>query len=73
MFKKIRNYLRLQRLLQHEILETLCSICLYLGHDGHFGRNPYARYMDTHFKVLKELSTKLREEVLENGTKRDTE
>ena len=71
MFKRIRRYFRLQKIIQHEVLETLCTICLYLEHDGHFDRNPYARCMGTHFKLLKVLSTRLREEVLEDGTERD--
>lgn len=68
MFKRLRNYIKLQRLIQHEILETLCTICLYLEREGHFDRNPYARYMGTHFRELKKLSTKIREEGLGNGT-----
>lgn len=72
MFKRLRNYIKLWSLIQHEILETLCTILLYLERDGHFDRNPYSKYMGTHFTQLKELSTKLREEMLENGGKRDT-
>lgn len=62
MFKKIKNYFSLQRRIQIEILEMLCSICLYLRHDGHYDRNPYTQYMDSHFKCLKGLSEELRSE-----------
>ena len=60
MFKKIKRYFELKRRIQFEVLETLCTICLYMCHDGHYGRNPYARHMDSHFKSLKDLSTELR-------------
>jgi len=71
MFKRLRRYLKLKLLLQHEILETLCTICLYLEYEGHFDRNPYCKHMGSHFKRLKELSEQVREEV-EHGTERDT-
>ena len=61
MFKKIKNYISLQRRIQIEILETLCTICLYLRHDGHYDRNPYTQYMDSHFRCLKDLSEELRD------------
>ena len=60
MFKKIKNHFSLQRRIQREVLETLCSICLYLEIDGHFSRNHYSRYMGQHFGMLKELSDELR-------------
>lgn len=62
MFKKIKNYFSLQKRIQIEILETLCTICLYIRYDGHHYRNPYAQYMDGHFKCLKDLSKELRDE-----------
>ena len=71
MFKRIKRYFRLQREIQHEILETLCTICLYLEREGHFDRNPYSRNMGSHFRRLKDLSTKLREGLEENGSKRE--
>lgn len=61
MFKRIRRYFRLRRMIQQEVLETLCTICLYLERDGHFDRNSYARYMGGHFTRLKKLSESLRE------------
>lgn len=60
MFKKIKNYFSLRRRIQAEILETLCSICLYLDFDGHFSKNRYAVYMHDHFETLKILSKELR-------------
>lgn len=62
MIKRIKRYLDLQRRIQGEVLETLCSICLFIEHDGHFGRNPYSKYMITHFKYLKDLSEELRKD-----------
>lgn len=61
MFRKIKDYLSLQRRVQIEILETLCTICLWLERDGHYCRNPYSQYMDGHFKYLKDLSKELRD------------
>lgn len=60
MFKKIKSYFDLQRRIQIEILETLCSICLWLERDGRYDRNPYSQYMGSHFKALKGLSKELR-------------
>ncbi len=61
MFKKIKKYFHLQRLIQIEVLETLCSICLYINSDRDRGRmNPYAQYMHSHFSALKSLSQELR-------------
>ena len=61
MFKKIKNYFSLQRIIQIEILETLCTICLWLERDGHFDRNPYSQHMGSHFEMLKGLSKELRD------------
>jgi hypothetical protein len=61
MFKKIKNYFSLQRRIQIEILETLCTICLWLERDGYYNRNPYSGYMSGHFRVLKDLSKELRD------------
>ena len=60
MIKKIKNYFRLKRAIQHEILETLCTICLYLDYEGHYSRNRYAQHMQEHFHRLKELAEDLR-------------
>lgn len=60
MFKKIKKYFEFQRRYQHEVLETLASICLFLEYDGRRGRIPYAEHMRSHFEVLKILSEELR-------------
>ena len=52
--------LRLYRLAIIEIMETLCSICLYLERDGHFCHNPYAADMYDHTVWLKKLSEELK-------------
>lgn len=62
MFKKIKKYLSLYKNIHIEILETLCTICLYIERDGHFSKNPYAQYMGIHFRTLKDLSVELRSE-----------
>lgn len=59
--KKIRQYFSLQRRIQIEILETLCTICLYLATDKSRPSNPYVRYFPSHFETLKSLSEELRD------------
>lgn len=59
MFKKIKKYFYLQRLIQIEVLETLCSICMYLHHERRH-MNPFTEYMHGHFTALKCLSQELR-------------
>ena len=56
MIKKIRFYKRLIV----EIVETLCSICLYLEVEGRRNHNRMAEYMRGHFNALKEFSEDLR-------------
>lgn len=58
MIKKIRFY----RSLLIEIIETLCTICLYLELDGRYTHNMESQYMIGHFNVLKEFSEELRQE-----------
>lgn len=60
MFRRIRDYFALQRNIQIETLETLCTICLWLEHNGRYDRNPYSKYMNDHFATLKALSKALR-------------
>lgn len=65
MKKKIRFY----KSLLIEIIETLCSICLYLEMDNIFtnhNHNKYGLFMRSHFNELKEFSTELRRGVREN-------
>ena len=57
MFKKIRFY----KALLIEIVETLCSICLYLESDSRRGaHNPHGVHMRSHFDVLKSFSEVMR-------------
>lgn len=56
MRKKIRFY----KALLIEIVETLCTICLYLERDGRFTHNEASRHMYGHFTALKEFSETMR-------------
>ena len=56
MFRKIRFY----KLLIIEIVETLCSVCLYLSIDGAYKHNKYAIHMRDHYETLKAVSEELR-------------
>jgi len=58
MRKKIIFYKRLLV----EIIETLCSICLYLDYETHLSHNKYGLSMRSHFYVLKHSSEELREQ-----------
>lgn len=66
--KKIKRKIRFYKSLLVEILETLCSICLYLDFEGtlHHTRNPNAIYMRDHFEQLKQASLVLRKELSED-------
>ena len=59
MFKKIKDYFSLQRKIQIEVLETLCTICLWLERDSIYNR--YSEFMGGHFRRLNELSRELKE------------
>lgn len=69
--KKIRKKILFYKALLVEILETLCSICLYLDYEGRFNRfhNPKADHMHSHFEQLKQASAVLRKELSEEGQK----
>lgn len=69
MFKRIKEYFIRQRKIQMEILETLCTICLYLEFDGHYDRNRYAKYMQFHYTALKRLAEELRDKPAEDDCK----
>ena len=56
MKKKIKFY----KTLLIEIIETLCTICLYLERDGRYTHNEVSRYMRGHFTILKDFSEDLR-------------
>ena len=65
--KRVKRKIRFYKALLVEILETLCSICLYLDFEGRFNRfhNPRAEYMHSHFEQLKQASAVLRKELSE--------
>ena len=44
MFRKLKEKIRRQKLIEFEVLETLSSICLYLEFDAHFAHR--GRYDD---------------------------
>lgn len=65
MFKKIKKWKQkrlLRGLILHEILEMLCSICLYLESDARHHGNPHARKFYGHFDMLKKLARAVRNE-----------
>jgi hypothetical protein len=49
-----------KKMLAIEIIETLCSICLYLEFEGRRTRNRFAEHMHGHFVELKEASEIMR-------------
>lgn len=59
--KKIKQYFSLQRRIQIEILETLCTFCLFFLNDRSRSNNPYARHLPSHFETLKSLSEELKD------------
>lgn len=63
MIKRIKRYFKLQREIQIEVLETLVNICIYLEAEGRHGHNRYGSFMESHAKLLKHYSERLREEV----------
>ena len=65
MIKRIKRYFKIKYLLLLEIVETICTICLYLEHAGRSARNPYSEHMSMHFQYLKELSDALKEDIAE--------
>lgn len=56
MFKKFRFYKNLLA----EMIETLCTICLFLESEGRRYHNYYTVHMRDHFTELKYYSMKLR-------------
>lgn len=74
MFKRIKQKIKRQKMIQVEILETLCSICLYLEYDQHFSAHGrYDNHFRSHFNYLKgfsqELRSELGKEVPDGGTR----
>ena len=67
MFKRIKKYFekrKTQKQTQHELLETMASICLYLDYAARHTHNPYGKYMHSHFEGLKHYSEKIREDLV---------
>ncbi len=62
MIKKFRFY----KMMLREILETLCTICLYLENEGHFSRNRHGQTMRLHFDSLKWYSDSIAGELEKN-------
>lgn len=71
MIKKVKAKVRFYKSLLFEVIETLCSICLYLETDGRFQHNPKSQYMRGHFDALKDYSEMLRNEIVD-GRKNET-
>ncbi len=67
MIKRIKRYFylrRIQKEMQVEVLETLATICLYLGIEGgRYSHNPKAALMKSHFIGLKHYSDILKKEI----------
>ena len=65
MRKKIRFY----KELLIELIETLCSICLFMESFGRINHVPHQIFMRDHFTRLKDFSETLRKEVYKNDKK----
>lgn len=66
MFKRIKKYFekrKMQKQIQHELLETMASICLYLGYASRHTHNPYGEHMRSHLEAMKHYSEKIREDL----------
>lgn len=70
MFRKLREKIRRQKLIEAEVLETFSSICLYLEVDAHFAhRSRYDDYFSSHAKQLRIFSESLRDELVKEDEK----
>ncbi len=67
---RIKKILTWKKRMYVEVLETLCSICLYLESDSFRSKNRYGEFMRDHFQQLKELSQELRMDIGESENKR---
>lgn len=64
--KKLKKRVCFYKAMLVEILETLCSICLYLETDARRTHNLQAHeHMRSHFNMLKEFSAVLRRDLVE--------
>lgn len=57
--KKIKKKIRFYKALVIEIIETLCSICLFLERNARYSHMD-ANHFRSHFKYLKQFSEELR-------------
>ena len=57
--KKIKNKIRFYKALIIEVIETLCSICLFLERNARYSRMD-ANHFRSHFNYLKQFSQELR-------------
>ncbi len=78
MFKRIKEYFakrkkrkHLQKLINHEVLEVLVSICVYLDIEGRRTHNYGGRTMENHYCALKEFSGILRDEIIAEKNRND--
>ena len=70
MFRKLREKIRRQKLIEAEVLETLSSICLYLEVDARFAhRGRYDDYFSSYAKQLRIFSESLRDELVKEDEK----
>ena len=58
--KMFKQKIRFYKGLIIEIVETLCTICLYLERDGARSHNEYSKYMEGHFRALNMYSRTMR-------------
>lgn len=57
----MRKKIRLFKRAIVEIIETLCTICMYLEYEGrHRQPNIYTQYFHSHFRELKQISKEIR-------------
>lgn len=68
MIEKIKKYFKQRKIkkqIQHELLETMASICLYLDYEARKTHNPYGKYMKSHFEGMKHFAEIIRAEHLQ--------
>lgn len=63
MRKKIRFY----KALLVEIIETLCSILIYIDEDARLNHRIFGYSTRSHFVALKRFSEKMREDLIKGG------
>lgn len=70
MFRKLKEKIHRQKLIEFEVLETLSNICSYLEVDAHFAhRGRYDSCFSSHAKQLRIFSESLRDELVKEGEK----